>query len=186
MTVDARVRANRLNAQRSTGPKSAAGKRRAARNAFRHGLAIPIARVPEAQQAVDVLTRLIAGDQCSERSLHLARRIAEAEIDLDRIRSVDSALIAQSFARTPIPHKDGKASGDDRARCGIATTIEEAEGDVALHLLGLDSEERLAIAIANVAHQHARLDRYKRRALSRRRLAMSAFEGESSANAKLD
>lgn len=33
--------ANRLNAQRSTGPRSVSGKRRASQNAMRHGLSLP-------------------------------------------------------------------------------------------------------------------------------------------------
>lgn len=35
---EARLRANRLNAQKSTGPKTAAGKAKVGRNNFRHGL----------------------------------------------------------------------------------------------------------------------------------------------------
>lgn len=38
MTQDARLKANRANALRSTGPNSAAGKAMASRNATRHGL----------------------------------------------------------------------------------------------------------------------------------------------------
>src|SRR5688500_2706223 len=38
-----RVAANRRNAQRSTGPRTTAGKRRASRNALRHGLCSPYA-----------------------------------------------------------------------------------------------------------------------------------------------
>src|SRR5215813_10166603 len=36
--VSRKVAANRRNAQKSTGPKTAAGKRRVARNAIKHGL----------------------------------------------------------------------------------------------------------------------------------------------------
>jgi hypothetical protein len=43
MTSAARVAANRLNAQRSTGPRTAAGKARSSRNAVKHGL---LARQP--------------------------------------------------------------------------------------------------------------------------------------------
>ena len=35
---EARLRANRLNAMRSTGPKTADGKQRASQNARKHGL----------------------------------------------------------------------------------------------------------------------------------------------------
>lgn len=39
MTSQARLDANRRNALRSTGPRSAAGKARSAQNALKHGLA---------------------------------------------------------------------------------------------------------------------------------------------------
>ena len=43
VTSPRRVAANRRNAQRSTGPRTAAGKRRASRNALKHGLCSPYA-----------------------------------------------------------------------------------------------------------------------------------------------
>ncbi len=42
MTTEKKRRSNRRNAQASTGPRSQAGKARAAGNARRHGLAIPL------------------------------------------------------------------------------------------------------------------------------------------------
>jgi hypothetical protein len=41
MTSAYKILANRLNAQRSTGPRTVSGKRRASQNAFRHGLSLP-------------------------------------------------------------------------------------------------------------------------------------------------
>jgi len=38
MTTEAQIAANRVNAQRSTGPKSPSGKRKSSKNALRHGL----------------------------------------------------------------------------------------------------------------------------------------------------
>lgn len=37
MATEKQIAANRINAKRSTGPRSAEGKRRARNNAFRHG-----------------------------------------------------------------------------------------------------------------------------------------------------
>lgn len=51
MASPAQILANRANAQHSTGPKTAAGKERASRNACRHGLSTGILFVPEPERA---------------------------------------------------------------------------------------------------------------------------------------
>jgi hypothetical protein len=57
MTTEKQIAANRLNARRSTGPKTAAGKRRASQNALRHGLTLP--PPPEVLRCADELARPI-------------------------------------------------------------------------------------------------------------------------------
>jgi hypothetical protein len=95
MKTTARVRANRRNAKASTGPKSTAGKARVAQNAVRHGLAVPIASIAEADQAVERIAHLLAGDAASADRLALARHVAEAQLDLKRVREARAALIAK-------------------------------------------------------------------------------------------
>jgi hypothetical protein len=84
----ARANSNRRNARRSTGPKSAAGKAKVAKNALRHGLAIPARLDSGLSQEIKELAELIAGRNVAAYLLHCARRIAEAQIDLRRIRQV--------------------------------------------------------------------------------------------------
>lgn len=72
--------ANRANAQRSTGPRSAAGKAKAARNAERHGLTIPIARDPSLQAEVLSLPEQIVTSYGSATTLELAISVVEAQI----------------------------------------------------------------------------------------------------------
>ena len=93
MASERQIAANRLNARKSTGPLSRAGKRRASRNAYRHGLAS--SRKPDAATArkLDQLARQIVGDSDSEIILELARSAAEAEFDLARVRLTRVALI---------------------------------------------------------------------------------------------
>src|SRR5262249_15620082 len=53
MTTSRQIEANRLNALKSTGPKTALGKSKAARNALRHGLFALPAVVPELGESAD-------------------------------------------------------------------------------------------------------------------------------------
>jgi hypothetical protein len=42
MATEKQIAANRANAQKSTGPRTAAGRLKSSRNAFRHGLSLPL------------------------------------------------------------------------------------------------------------------------------------------------
>ena len=60
------IAANRANAQRSTGPKTAWGKIKSSRNSFRHGLSWPLALDLATSSTVDALAQALtprdAGD----------------------------------------------------------------------------------------------------------------------------
>ena len=78
MTTERQRAANRRNAERSTGPRTAAGKAAARLNALRHGLAASPSLEPGANEEIDRLTQAIAGVGASPERVGLARRIAEA------------------------------------------------------------------------------------------------------------
>jgi hypothetical protein len=77
--------ANRANAKRSTGPRTEAGKAAARLNAWRHGLAGPLRLEPGADEELEQLARAIAGGEAGSDLMALARRIAEAELDVRRV-----------------------------------------------------------------------------------------------------
>lgn len=88
-----RRQANRRNALRSTGPKSAAGKQRSAANALSHGLSTPIEL-----QSTDPL--LIAISNCIEQEVgesHAAREVALRIFDYERNLAYQRELFAQQF-----------------------------------------------------------------------------------------
>jgi hypothetical protein len=84
MASERQIAANRRNAQKSTGPRSASGAKRSSRNAHRHGLTKRISSANFEKQ-LDMLTRQIAGDTDDEATLALARIAAEAQLDLMKI-----------------------------------------------------------------------------------------------------
>ena len=86
MTSAQKARANRANARASTGPTTAEGRNRSSRNARRHGLSLPVLADPVLSKDVAELTREIAGSNPSRKLYEPARRFAEAQIDLNRIR----------------------------------------------------------------------------------------------------
>ena len=82
MTSARKIRSNRANARSSTGPKTAKGRGRSARNAFRFGLSLPVLSDPSLSQEVVALARRIAGADATPEMQELARQIAEAQVDL--------------------------------------------------------------------------------------------------------
>ncbi len=83
--ISARVRANRLNALKSTGPKTRAGKVRVSRNALVHGLAsCQLER--QSSELIEQMTLLLVGAVSDENIIAAARKVAEAQYDLIRVR----------------------------------------------------------------------------------------------------
>jgi len=103
LTSDHKITANRANARASTGPKTADGRARAARNALRHALSIPVCSNPALSEEVETLAREIAGSGANEETQELARRVAEAQIDLRRVRYARHKLLSDALTD---PHYD--------------------------------------------------------------------------------
>jgi hypothetical protein len=88
MASQQQIEANRRNARKSTGPRSAAGKKRASRNALSHGLSRPMFGA-EFARAVEALASRILGDPGKANDQHAlasARQIAAAEFEVESRR----------------------------------------------------------------------------------------------------
>lgn len=93
MTSSKQIAANRANAQKSRGPQSAAGKRRASRNALRHGLSAFSHRDPAFLAEIEQMAKAICGDDRDPLLLDQAVVIAENELLLRSIRMQKTVVI---------------------------------------------------------------------------------------------
>lgn len=179
MSNSLRTAANRLNATRSTGPRSPAGKARTAQNAKRHGLAVAVESVPELTHEIEKLTHLIAGNVAQGEQLTLARAVAAAQIDLQRIRQARQRLIEDVENRLPTSPKacdlinfilalKGKRTVRNTDRLLRTGRIVSEENE---HGQPLTWIERFAA----IDKELEKLERYERRAFSRRKRAIRAF-----------
>jgi hypothetical protein len=148
---DRKLASNRRNARLSTGPRTTASRARAVRNAFRHGLAIPLTRDPATSAEIEPIAAAFAGPSPSPYRLEQARIAAEAELELRRVRAYRKSLLDRNAVKLAA----------DRAE-------HDADPRLAPELEG----ERVAIAVAVALPELEVLERYERRARSRRRKAM--------------
>jgi hypothetical protein len=143
MSTSRQIEANRDNARSSTGPRTERGRARASRNARRHGLSVSVVSDPRLSKQVEELARHLVGETASPGVHEMARRFAEAQIDLDRIRRARYHACLLEV---------GEGAGSDSAAAEVELFVRER------------------------VRQLKSLDRYERRALSRRRSAARAFD----------
>jgi len=102
MASVAQIRANRENAAKSTGPKSAEGKEASRRNALRHGLAAEKLVLPE-EEAEVVAARIEAWTpSLKPRDAYddwLVSEVVVSSVKIDRCRAHESALRTRQAAR---------------------------------------------------------------------------------------
>jgi hypothetical protein len=159
-----------------------AGKMRASRNACRRGLCSSISSSAAFAKELQQLAGRIAGDTKDQLSLQRALTIAEADLELSRVRRAKVALIQRVCAFGALE------TGDVLIVEGLALkplqVLKILAGGRITNLqpwidpaatLPDQEPDRTAEAIRRVLPELVKLDRYERRASSRRHKAVMAF-----------
>ena len=183
MASERQIAANRRNARKSTGPRSHAGKRRASRNAYRHGLTLSTYSSAPAVEQIEQLAREIAGSSENEILLAHARTIAEAVFDLARIRQTKVSLIEQIMAMGALdPMRYRRPLYGAREAIRLCRAMFAGEPLQALYKPSVKEEllKRLippseSEAIRRALPELRKLARYERRAAARRDRAVQAL-----------
>jgi hypothetical protein len=178
LTSDAKIKANRANAQASTGPNTARGRARAARNARRHGLSLPLYSDPILSEEVEALACEIAGADANAEIRQLACRIAEAQIDLRRVRRARNQFLTD---RLNDEYYESRANR--RAKVAVILKLLRPNApDIPMAALSKyltstpQGPQKFATILSQEAKQLLAMDRYERRALSRRKFAIREFD----------
>jgi hypothetical protein len=178
MASERQIAANRRNARKSTGPRSGAARKRASRNAYRHGLTLSITSTAAYAKDLDKLVRQIAGDSEDAIVLERAREIAQAELDLARVRRAKVALIERASAfgeldppRLTVTQMIRLLNALGRGRLIVPKPIDASA------TMPSQEPDRSAEAIRRVLPELRKLDRYERRAAAQRERAVLGLLG---------
>ena len=148
-------------------------RKRASRNAYRHGLSLSLTSSAAIAKRLEMLARKIAGNSKNEIILEHARAAAHAELDLARIRQVKVALIARVSALGSLDTPQVFGSAAQRIR--YLKSILSGRSPPALPqridplaTMPTEEPERTAEAIRRTLPELAKLDRYETRAAAQR------------------
>jgi hypothetical protein len=173
MASERQIAANRRNARKSTGPRSGAGRKRASRNAYRHGLTLSITSTAAFSKQLDRLASKIAGNTDDAIVLERARAIAQAELELARVRRAKVALIqrASAFGELDAPQLTVTQmirllNALDQGRLIIPKPLDSSA------TMPRQEPDRLAEAARRVLPELRKLDRYEHRAAAQRERAV--------------
>jgi hypothetical protein len=159
MSSAKQIEANRRNALKSKGPRTAAGKARASCNSRKHALSTIRRNNPLFAPRIECIARAICSETDNSGLWEQALIIGECATVLGCVQAERIALIEQLLGGTTARIPDAQGAGRaelEASQCKPASLRDE-----------------LAMGLA--ARDLDRLERYERRALSRRKRAIETF-----------
>jgi len=192
MHVSRRQFASQENGKKSKGPKTMEGRQRSSQNAYRHGLSIAVSQNPAMPQNTHRVALAITGGDTNPTILDLGRQVAEAQLDLLRIRQTRTRVLTEErfqkvdLKKSQMPKQPKRVYRS--ANYGKPGTINgkkiltpEEEDELFNRLLkSLDAAmlppPPSMKEMFNTIEKIDALERYERRALSRRKKALRALD----------
>jgi hypothetical protein len=183
VTSERRRAANRANAAKSTGPRTKAGRAKASQNAWRHGLATALRSESGVVEEIERIAHAIVVEAGRPDLVEYARRIAEAEIDLRRIRRARESLArlptaaATSYRLVESPNSKLFMAAVRRLNRRKKSSFEELTKMVFAAGWIADAPDFVEAPTKDGRNAKAEvLERYERRAASRRKFAIRHFD----------
>jgi hypothetical protein len=178
---------NRLNSAKSTGPRTRTGKAAARLNARLHGLASAVRGEPGADAEIERLAAAIANEAGRPDLIEFARRIAETEVDVRRIRSA-RAMLEKIPPVSPTFYRMAKSPNERLFKTALRQENRRKQTSMKdfadrLDALGWDPDAPAFVEVplkfrARADRRPEILARYERRATSRRKSAIRRFDAQ--------
>jgi type IV secretory pathway VirB10-like protein len=163
--VDAKTRANRENAQKSTGPRTPAGRDASSKNAVKHGLFIEDLTQHLSEEQLEHYQSFVEGivkdlHPVGELELHLAHRVADIQFRFEMLRTAElkiylgAAILTGTMEGYLLAGKNpiGLASlYDQRFQRSFSKTLEEFRR---AQQLRLDQEKQAVEELKAIAAAH--------------------------------
>jgi hypothetical protein len=144
-------------------------------------LGVSVWSEPALAPQAEAIALRIAGPNAEPEALGWARLIGEAQVDINRVRSLRSEIISDILSR---PHYGSRSEvmrgvrliRQVLGRKGNTLGAFDMETLEAMLPQLLEEDDKLAQILVECVAEFRRLDRYERRALSRRKTAIRKFD----------